>query len=163
MTAFDYAVLAIVAISAVLSVVRGLVREVLALLAWIFAFVAANLFAADLAAWLPAAIESAEMRLLAGFLGVFFAVLVAMSLVALGISRLVKKAGLGFEDRVLGALFGIARGGLIVMVLVLLAGLTSLPRQPAWRQAVLSPPLEALAVQVKELLPGPLSGRIRYN
>jgi membrane protein required for colicin V production len=163
MTAFDYAVLAIVAISAVLSVVRGLVREVLALLAWILAFVAANLFAADLAAWLPAAIESAEMRLLAGFLGVFFAVLVAMSLVALGISRLVKKAGLGFEDRVLGALFGIARGGLIVMVLVLLAGLTSLPRQPAWRQAVLSPPLEALAVQVKELLPGPLSGRIRYN
>jgi membrane protein required for colicin V production len=163
MTAFDYAVLAIVAISAVLSVVRGLVREVLALLAWIFAFVAANLFAADLAAWLPAAIESAEMRLLAGFLGVFFAVLVAMSLVALGISRLVKKAGLGFEDRVLGALFGIARGGLIVMVLVLLAGLTSLPRQPAWRQAVLSPPLEALAVQVKELLPGPLSARIRYN
>ena len=96
-------------------------------------------------------------------LGAILVVLVLMSLAALITSKLVKAAGLGVEDRVLGGLFGAARGFLLVMVFVLLAGLTSLPRQPAWRTALLSPPLEALALQVKQWLPRDLSQRIRYD
>lgn len=163
MTVFDYVVLTIVGLSVLLSVIRGLVREVLALLAWVVAFVVANLLAEDLAALMPAEIESLELRLLAGFAAAFFVALLATSLAAIAASQLVKKAGLGIEDRVLGALFGFARGGLIVMVLVLLAGLTSLPREEVWRNAVLSPPLEAVAGQVKYWLPANLSRRIAYD
>jgi membrane protein required for colicin V production len=163
MTVFDYAVLAIVALSILLSVIRGLAREILALLAWVVAFVLANLFGGRLAALLPAQIPSEELRLLAGFVGIFFVVLLLMSLVAFGVSGLVKSAGLGLEDRLLGGVFGLARGTLILLVLVLLAGLTSLPKEPVWRNAVFSTPLEALAMAVKIWLPGDLSRRITYK
>ena len=163
MTVFDYAVLTIVGLSVLLSVIRGLVREVLALLAWVLAFVAANLFAAELAVLLPAGIPSEELRMLAGFAGVFLGVLLLMSLLAIAASKLVKSAGLGVADRVLGGVFGLVRGVLMVMVLVLLAGLTSLPRQPAWRNAVLSNPLEAFAGYIKAWLPADLSNRITYD
>jgi membrane protein required for colicin V production len=163
MTVFDYAVLVIVGLSILISVMRGLVREVLALLAWVAAFAVATLFGADVAAFMPAAKPSEELSLLAGFLIVFFGVLLAMSLAAMAISRLVKSAGLGVEDRMFGMLFGLARGALIVLVLVLLAGLTTLPRDPTWRNAMLSSPLEALALYVKAWLPGDLSRRIKYD
>jgi membrane protein required for colicin V production len=163
MTAFDYTVLVLIALSVLLSVMRGLVREVLALAAWIVAFLAANLLAEDLAALMPAAIQGAELRLLAGFVSAFFVVLLLMSLVSLAASQLMKHSGLGVEDRALGAVFGLARGMLVVMVLVLLAGLTSLPRKEVWRNAALSQPLEALAHEVKVWLPAGLSRKIVYD
>ena len=163
MTLFDYAVLIIIGLSVVLGVIRGLVREVLSLIAWVVAFVAAGLFGVWLAEALPVDVGTAELRLLAGYAGVFLVVLVLMSIAAVLASKLVKAAGLGVEDRVLGVLFGAARGMLVVMVLVLLSGLTSLPRQAAWRGALFSAPLETLAVQVKQWLPDYLSQRIRYD
>lgn len=163
MTVFDYAVLIIVSLSVLLSVIRGLVREVLALLAWAVGFIAAALFAADLAALLPPEVPDERLRLLLGFGGVFLVVLLLMSLLAMVASKLVKSAGLGVEDRVLGGAFGLARGLLVVMVLVLAGGLTSLPRQPVWREAVLSGPLEALAGYVKQWLPAAFAQRIRYD
>lgn len=163
MTVFDYAVLTIVGLSVLLSVIRGLVREVLALLAWVIAFVAANLLAGELAVLLPPEVPSDELRLLAGFAGVFLAVLLLMSLLAIFASKLVKSAGLGVEDRVLGGVFGLARGALVVMILVLAAGLTSLPRQPVWRDALMSGPLEVFAGQIKAWLPAALSQRITYD
>ena len=163
MTGFDYAVLVIVGLSILISVIRGLVREVLALLAWLAAFATATLLGADVGAMMPEAIPTEELRLLTGFLIVFVGVLLVMSLAAMAISRLVKRAGLGVEDRMFGMLFGLARGGLIVLVLVLLAGLPTLPRDPIWRNAMLSSPLESLALYVKAWLPGELSRRIKYD
>jgi membrane protein required for colicin V production len=81
----------------------------------------------------------------------------------MGVSRLLKSAGLGLEDRLLGSVFGLARGVLIVMVMVLLAGLTALPRQPAWSDAMLSPPLEAFARVIKPWLTQAVSRYISYD
>ena len=163
MTLFDIAVIVIVGLSVLLSVIRGLVREVLALAAWVVAFLAANVLAGTVAPWLPEAVAGEELRLLAGFVGVFVAVLIAMSVLAILVSKLVKSAGLGVEDRLLGGAFGLARGLLVVMILVLLAGLTSLPRQAVWRNAVLSDPLEGFAASMKAWLPAELAQRITYN
>lgn len=163
MTLFDLAVLVIVGLSVLLSVIRGLVREVLALAAWVVAFLAANVLAGEIAPWLPDAIPTEEFRLLAGFMGVFVAVVIAMSVLAIMVSKLVKSAGLGLEDRLLGGVFGLARGLLVVMVVVLLAGLTSLPRQAVWRNAVLSDPLVAFVGHVKARLPAELAQRITYD
>ena len=163
MTVFDYAVLVTVGLSILLSVIRGLVREVLALLAWVVAFVVANLFGAKLGALMPAGMPSEELRMLAGFAGVFFVVLLVMSLAAIAVSGIVKSAGLGVEDRVLGSMFGFARGMFIVMVLVLAAGLTAVPKEPAWRNAMLSPPLEALAMSITGWLPGEVAKHISYD
>lgn len=163
MTGFDYAVLAIVGISVLLSIVHGFVRELLALASWIVAFLAAQNYAADVAPLLPAAMASGSLRLLAAFMAIFLTVLLAMTLVAMLVSRLFRSAGLGLADRALGAVFGLVRGFAIVMVVVLLAGLTALPRQPVWRDAMLSAPLEALANAVKVWLPYGLSQHIKYG
>jgi membrane protein required for colicin V production len=163
MTLVDITVVVIVGLSLLVSLIRGLVREVLALAAWIVAFLAANLLAAPIAPWLPDTIPSEELKLLAAFACVFVLVLLAMSVLAMLASKLVKSAGLGLEDRLLGGAFGLARGLLVVMVIVLLAGLTSLPHQPVWRNAVLSGPLETLAVRSKVWLPADLAQRITYD
>ncbi len=163
MTWFDYAVLAIIGISVLLSVIHGLVRELLALASWIVAFLVAQAYATDVAPLLPAAIPGPSLRLLAAFLSVFLTALLVLTLAAIAVSSLLKRAGLGPIDRALGAVFGLVRGLAIVMVVVLLAGLTTLPRQPAWRNAVSSAPLEALANVIKVWLPYDLSKHINYE
>lgn len=163
MTWFDYAVIGIVGVSILLSIIHGLVREILSLASWVVAFLVAQTSAVDAAALLPAAISHPSLRLLTAFLAVFVAVLVAMSLLAMALSRLLRTAGLGFADRALGAVFGLVRGLAIVTVAVLLAGLTSLPQQPAWRLAMTSAPLVTLASMVKVWLPYDLAKHINYG
>ena len=163
MTLFDYAVLLIVGLSVLFGAMRGLVREVLSLVAWVTAFVAANFLAAEVAVLLPQTVATVELRLLAGFMVVFVAVLILMIVLAIMASKLVKSAGLGVEDRLLGGLFGLARGLLVVVILVLLAGLTSLPRQPVWRNALLSDPLQSVAVRIKSWLPAEFAKRVTYD
>jgi membrane protein required for colicin V production len=162
MTVIDIVVLVISGISVVYGVFRGLVREVLALLAWVASFLLANLLAPDAAKLLPQAMASEELRLLVSFVAVFIVVLVGLSVLAILASKLVKIVGLGPADRVVGGAFGLARGLLVVMILVLLAGLTSLPRQSSWRDAALKGPLEASAEHIKKWLPTDLSKRIKF-
>jgi membrane protein required for colicin V production len=162
MTVIDIAVLAIVGISIALGVLRGLVREVLALVAWVAAFLLSNFLAPEAAKLLPQGMGSEEVRLLVSYVVVFIIVLLALSVLAILASKLVKVVGLGASDRAVGGIFGLARGVLVVLILVLLAGLTALPRQPAWRNGVLSGPLEAFAGHVKAWLPADLSKRIKY-
>lgn len=162
MTVLDYVVIGIVCVSVVLSVMRGFVREVLGLVGWIAAFVAAVTLSGPVADVMVSNIPDERLRAIAAFLGVFFLTLLLMAFIAWGFSRVLKSAGLGLEDRVLGGVFGLARGLVIVMILVLLAGLTSLPKQPMWTNAALSPPLEAMAKDMKPWLPKTLARYITY-
>jgi len=162
MTVIDIVVLAIVGISILFGMLRGLMREVLALVAWAASFLLANLLAPDAATLLPQAMASEEFRLLVSFVVIFLVALVGLSVLAILASKVVRIVGLGPADRVVGGVFGLARGALVVMILVLLAGLTALPRQPMWRNAVLSGTLEVVAGHVKEWLPADLSKRIKY-
>lgn len=162
MTIIDIAVLAIIGISIALGVLRGLVREVLALVAWVAAFLLSNFLAPEAARLLPQGMGSEEVRLLVSYVVVFIIVLVALSVLAVLASKIVKVVGLGVSDRAVGGVFGLVRGVLVVMILVLLAGLTSLPRQSAWREAALRGALEAAAGYVKAWLPADLSKRIKY-
>jgi len=163
MTVFDYAVLVIIGVSILLSVMRGFLREVMALLAWIVAFWVASLFTDQLAPMLPAAIPSPELRYLAAFVLLFLGVLLIMTLIAIAVSQLLKVIGVGPLDRGLGALFGFARGMIIVLVLVLLSGLTNLPQQPLWKNAMLSSPLENLVMLARPWLPVELTKRLNYK
>lgn len=163
MTLVDYTVITIVGFSVLLSIFRGLTRELIAIAGWVAAFVVASVYSADLAPRLSDDIPGEPLRLLAAFLILFLAVLMASSLIAVTVSRLVKRAGLSVEDRLLGAVFGFARGLLVVVVLALLAGLTALPRQPVWTQAWVSPPLEWLALKLRTFLPHDWSQHIRYR
>jgi len=163
MTWLDYAVMGVFAASLVIGAWRGLVREVLSILGWVIAFLAANLFAGPLGPEMPQAIPSPELRVAAAYVAVFAGSLMVTALVGLLLSKIVKAAGLGGADRALGALFGAARGLLIVLAAALLAGLTGAPRQPFWRDSASGPFLVQAATVLKPLLPQTFAERLRYD
>jgi membrane protein required for colicin V production len=75
----------------------------------------------------------------------------------------IRKSGLGFVDRFLGAIFGVARGVLLVMGFVIVAGLTSLPRQDWWQNAALAPALAAAAMAASPWLPEAWAQKLDYS
>jgi membrane protein required for colicin V production len=162
MTIFDYCVIAVLAVSVLLSLIRGVVRELLSLAGWIAAFMAANSFASGFAPMLPSSIGGESIRVFLAFAVLFFSTLLGAGLITMLISALVKTAGLGFADRFFGLLFGLARGVLVVLLAVLAAGFTTLPQEPAWQKAMLSKPLEMAAIMVVPLLPPDVSSHINY-
>jgi membrane protein required for colicin V production len=80
----------------------------------------------------------------------------------MALDAVIKAAGLTLADRGLGGLFGFARGVVIVLAAVLLCGMTAVPQQPFWKNALLSPLAESAAMTVIPLLPGDLAHRIRF-
>ena len=163
MTWLDYAVLGVLALSVAWGVWRGLVREVISLAGWVIAFLAANLFAEPLAEALPRSIAQPELRVIVAFLAIFLVTLTLATLAAMALSRALKAVGLGGLDRTLGGLFGVARAALIVLAFALVAGLTSLPRQSAWKESWWGPVLGRTMVQLRPWLPPPLAARLRYH
>jgi membrane protein required for colicin V production len=163
MTWLDYAVFGVLAASIAWGAWRGLVREVLSILGWVIAFLAANLFAGPLGEAMPASIPSPQLRVAAAFIAVFIGSLAVTTLVALLLSKIVSAVGLGGLDRLLGAGFGVARGVLIVLVAALLAGLTSAPRQPFWRDSLAGAFLSQAARALQPLLPPAFAERLRYD
>lgn len=163
MTWLDYAVLGVLGLSVAWGLWRGLVREIVSLLGWVIAFLAATLFAGPLSEHLPASIPTPELRAIAAFLAIFIASLVVTTLLGVLLSRLVKAVGLGGLDRTLGAFFGVARGVLVVVALTLVAGLTSAPREAWWRQSWSGAHLAAVALALKPWLPATFAERLRYD
>lgn len=163
MTAFDYVVLTVLGVSVLVSVVRGAIREVVALASWVVSGFVAIRFAPAVSGLFPAAITSPTLRFAAAFILVLVIGLVLFALVGLLLTQLVTKTRLTGTDRTLGALFGLLRGVVILVLLVLLAGLTPLPRAPAWRNAMFSPLLEALAIYARDYLPQRFTQHIRFD
>jgi len=162
MTWFDYAVLGVLVLSIAWGTWRGLVREVLSLAGWVIAFLAANLLAGPLSESITSVMQP-ELRLLFSWLGIFAVVLLAASLVAMLLAKVIKSVGLASTDRWLGALFGLARGLLIALAFALVAGLTRFPAHPVWKDSVFGAPLANTVVQLKPWLPPTLAQRLRYH
>ena len=133
MTGFDIAVIAILLVSLSLGLWRGLVYEVLSLLGWPLAFVLSRVFANDVVPMMPG--EQEAMRIMLAYAVVFVAALIVWGILVWLASKLIKAIGLGWLDRVLGGIFGVLRGGFVVIALVWLAGLTQMPERPFWRDA----------------------------
>ena len=163
MTAFDLVVIGVVALSALLAFVRGFVRVTVSLAAWVVAALAAIHFSEPLGAVLPDFGGAPATRYVAAFALIAIAVLIAGAVTGWLLWRLVRVIGLGPVDRVLGAVVGVARGLLLVVLAVLLAGLTDLPRRDWWQNATLAPPLVTAALSLRPWLPKPWVERLDYG
>jgi len=166
MTGFDIAVVVVVLLSALLGLWRGVIREVFALAAWVAAIVCMFLFGNRVAQMLPMlqlSAETAWLRSLAGYALVFIGVFVLLSVIGFVFSKLIKAVGLSFVDRTLGMVFGVLRGVLIVVLLVLVAGATSLPSFAWWRDSVTAKPLATFAAILRSKLPDDLAKRFKFQ
>jgi membrane protein required for colicin V production len=161
-TIFDYIVLFILVASVVISTMRGLVKEILSLVGWVAAFIVANAFGAKLAPMLPSVVPGEALRLIVAFIALFLGVRVLMGLLSLAIGALIEATGLSLADRGLGGLFGLGRGIVIVLAGVILCGMTSIPQQDFWKNALLSPMAETGARTVKPFLPAAFAQHVQY-
>lgn len=158
----DYLIVILIALSMLIGLWRGLMREMISLVTWIAAFAIAFLFAEDGAAHLASYIELPSLRIATAFSGLFLATLLIGGLVGLIASYLVDYTGLTGTDRLLGAVFGLARGAAIIVVLVLAAGVTPLPSDPWWQQSLLLSRFQEGALWLRGFLPPELAQNIRF-
>lgn len=159
----DYIILGIVGLSAAISVVRGFVREALSLAAWIAALWVAFSFFESFAEFLVPYISVTSVRLAAAFLALLVLTLLLGALVNFLAAQLVQKTGLSGTDRIAGILFGVARGVAIVMVLVLVAGVTPLPKDSWWKQSLLIGHFQEGAIWLRSYLPPDVAGHVAYE
>lgn len=162
----DCLILAIILLSVLLGLWRGLASEVLALLAWIAAFFAARAWGGAIAQLIHGTsygMQDPGLRHLAGFIIVFCLTLLVFAIARWLATNLLRAVGLGLADRFLGAAFGCGRALFMIWIGVLLAGLTPLPRQNWWRSSILVSPMETAVVAAKPWLPPSLSERLHYR
>lgn len=162
MTIFDYVVLFILVTSILVSVLRGLVKEVLSLVSWIVAIVVANMYGEPLARLLPNVIPGHVTRLIVAFVALLIFAKLLMMLLTMLIESVIKAGGLTIADRGLGGLFGLARGVVIVLAIVLLCGVTDIPKQAFWKNALLKPLTVAMARTVIPFLPGSVDRHVKF-
>jgi len=142
---------------------RGAVREVLAIASWVAALYVARTYASQLVPLLPPDIPTEPLKVLAAFVILMLGVLLIASLLSIALASLIRKIGLNWLNRSLGGMFGLARGLLIVCVLVFLAGLTNLPKEELWTNAMFSAPLEVLVKSMLPWLPQSVTKHVKYD
>ncbi len=158
----DFVIVGIIALSALVSVMRGFMREALSLATWILAFWVGLSYASPVSVYLEPYVSVPSLRLGIGFGALFLAVLLVGGLLSFLVAKLVEETGLSGTDRLLGVVFGIGRGVVIVALLVLLAGLTPIPSDPWWKQSVLIGHFEELAIRIRAFLPPDVASNIVY-
>ena len=163
MTVLDWSVIGVIAVSMLVAFARGITRELIALLAWVLGFFAAVAFSPLVGAMLPEFGGHPVVRYLVAFVAILLAALLVGALIAWPLRTVIRRAGLGFVDRFLGAVFGIARGVVLVLVFVLFAGLTTLPRFDWWQNSALAPMLVGGAMTLAPWLPSEWSRRLDYS
>jgi membrane protein required for colicin V production len=157
----DYAIVGIIAVSALVGLARGLVRELLSIGIWVSALLVAWLYYHALDARLVDWISSPSVRKGAAVLILVFAVLFVGALIGHLIASLVDKTGLTGTDRLLGVLFGAARGALLVAMLTFLGGLTPLAEDTWWRESMLMGRFQAMAERLLNEIPPELVERAK--
>ncbi len=162
----DWLIVGIIGLSAVISLVRGFVREALSIVIWIMALWAAFHFTAPFAQLFLGGIELASVRLAVAAIILIICILVLGSMLSWLVGRLLQSTGLSGTDRLLGVVFGALRGLVTVTALVAVVSWTPLCLDPWWRQSQLVPSIEALAIHARDFLPGGLReiiGSCRQN
>ena len=127
--------------STLLSLLRGFVQEVSALIVWIAAIYVSVLFF-DIAAVAFPTQWSDEVKNIFGFFAILFSVLLVCKIIVLSLKETISFLGVGQIDRFFGAVFGALRGSFIIIVLAILGSMTALPKEDAWSQAASKPFLE---------------------
>ncbi|MFV2054986.1 MAG: CvpA family protein [Thiohalomonadales bacterium] len=133
----DYLIPAIIGLSALFSLMRGFVREAISLLGWLASFWVSLRYSHTLADLFLSGVTTPSLRIIIAFAILFIFTLMLSALINHLASYLVQQTGLTGTDRAIGIIFGVIRGGIIVSILVVLAGMTEIPQDPWWQKSIL--------------------------
>jgi len=158
----DYVIIGIILISAFIGLFRGLVKEAFSLGTWVISIIIGIRFSQPFSVYLVDYIEMPSVRIAAAFIILLLLTLMLGAILFFLLSQLIDKTGLTGMDRFAGFLFGIARGMVVMAVLVLLAGLTPLPQDPWWVESSLIGPFQELSVWLREQIPEGVTGYFSY-
>ena len=150
MTPVDYILIGVLLLSALVGAVRGLIREALSLVIWVLALWCAARFGGQAAELFSNTLDNPLWRLWAGRVTLFVGVLFAGSVVAWLIGYFVRKSVITGTDRVLGVLFGIARGVVLAGILVLALELGGFSAEPWWRESKLLPYAAQVGAELRD-------------
>lgn len=159
----DYAILAVIAASVLVGALRGFIKEVFSLAVWAVAFLVAWHFGGDVAALMEDAITLPSARTAMGFAGLFIAVLLVGGLINYLLGRLVESTGLSGTDRLLGGVFGAARGLALIVAVLLVAGFTPIPADPWWQGSATIQRMMPLVQWSADLLPQNVSEYLDFD
>lgn len=163
MSGVDWVVLAIVAASALFGLMRGFVGMLVSLVAWLLSGWVAFRFGGEVGRALAGAGEPSAGQVFAGYALSFIVVMVVVGAVGWLVRKLVASTGLGGMDRLLGLGIGVARGAFVACALVLLLGLTSLPREPEWQSSRVVPVFVPGALWLRAWLPDWVAARVDFG
>lgn len=149
----DYCILGILALSVLIGLLRGFVREVLGVATWVLAILATYLLGDTTAHALDAYIETPAVRLAAGYTLVFLFSLLLGAVVTHLVALLVRDGPIAAIDRTVGAGFGLVRGFVVLVVVVMIAGTTAARDDRWWRESTLIPLLVPFADAARPLVP----------
>lgn len=150
---FDCAILVILGLSIIVSILRGFVRELLSVIVWVLAIIAALKFALPASANLQTLITTPLLRYIIAFIVILFVVLIVGMIVNGLIRRMMQKSSLGILDRLLGFFFGFGRGVLLVALVLLLLRVSSLQNSPMVKNSVLAPEFNGVVTWLNDFLP----------
>jgi membrane protein required for colicin V production len=159
---FDIAILAVILISTLISLVRGFVKESISLATWIIAGFIAITYYLVLSDYLLPYIDSPTISQAAAFAALFISTLIVGAIINFMVSQLVTRTGLSGTDKMLGMIFGAARGVLIISMIVLFAGLTPMPSEIWWQQSNLVEYFREIALWIQEWMPQDLASRFKF-
>jgi len=158
----DYTIVGLVLISSVIGLLRGFIKEAFSLVIWMVAIWIGLTFSREFSVFLEEWVDYPSARIAIAFALLFLVTLILGALISYLLGELVRRTGLTGSDRFAGMIFGIARGLVVVSIAVMLAGLTPLPEDSWWKESMLIPPFQSLAVWLRDQIPLGLAGYVNY-
>lgn len=163
MSWIDIAILVILAVSTLIAIMRGFVKEAISLASWVVAFIVSLNFSPHLAPLLPDFVSAPLFRQgLAWFL-LFAGTMFVGGLINFIVNSFIDKAGLSGTNRALGTLFGAIRGVLVICALILLGALMEMPKTNWWQSAKLLPYFETVTLKGLEMMPEDISKKFDFT
>ena len=171
MASFDIAILCVILVSTLISLIRGFVKESISLATWMIAGFIAIYYHQHLSEILMphfvdmsiSFINPSLLSMAVAFALLFIATLIVGAIVNFMVSQLVSKTGLSGTDKLLGMIFGAARGILIITIIVFaLLAYTTFPSQPWWTESILVDHFKDASVMLKDFMPQDLASRISF-
>ena len=148
----DLVIVGLIALSILIGIIRGFIKELISLITWVVAITLAAMFTSSLATFMTFT-HHEMVRMITAFLLIFVGTIFMGALVNFAIGSIVRKTPFSVPDRILGSLFGFLRGLVFITLLVLLGGLTSFPETTWWKHSPAIKQFQVAALWVKEQLP----------